>query len=147
MESEAPRTRIDVAIRLALMDRLEPIRIFREGVADVVVALHDGGDRREFRRAAVVEGVGVDGEQRADPIERADRHRSGDDCGNVAVQRCNAGGDRTPLESAVGSIGLHRWTEMSWTNSARFLRFDGTSKSSATLANWMDRIGDLRQVR
>jgi len=73
MESKTPGTRIDVAIRLALMDRLEPIRIFREGVADVVVALHDGGDRREFRRATMVECVGVDGEQRADPIERGDR--------------------------------------------------------------------------
>jgi ABC transporter substrate binding protein len=80
---------------------LELMRSGRERVADVVVATHDGGDRRELRRAAVVEGVGVDGEQRTDPIERADRHRSGHDRGNVAVQHRQAGGDGTPLGAVL----------------------------------------------
>jgi hypothetical protein len=69
VESQAPGTRIDVAVRLALMDRFEPIRVGGEGFADGVVVLGDGGDRRELGRAAVVEGVGVNGEQRTDPIE------------------------------------------------------------------------------
>src|SRR5450755_2528072 len=83
------------------MDRLELMRSGRERVADVVVATHDGGDRRELRRAAVVEGVGVDGEQRADPVERADRYRTGHDRGNVAVERRDGGGDGTPLGASL----------------------------------------------
>src|SRR6267142_1607315 len=97
METLAPGTRIDIAVRLALVHRLEPMRSGRERVADVVVMACDCGDRRELRRAAVVECIGVDGEQRTDPVERADRHGPGHDCGNVSIQRRNAGGDRTPL--------------------------------------------------
>src|SRR5260370_19051560 len=77
VESQAPGTRIDVAVRLAPMDRFEPLRVAGEGVADGVVVLHDGGDRRDFPGAAVVEGVGIDGEQRTDPIEWPNRHRPG----------------------------------------------------------------------
>jgi hypothetical protein len=69
----------------------------REDVADVVVVPHGGGDRRELRGAGVVECIGVDGEQRTDPVERADRYRPGHDRDNVAVQRRDAGGERTPL--------------------------------------------------
>jgi hypothetical protein len=54
VESQAPGTRIDVAVRLALMVRFEPIRVGGEGFADGVVVLRDGGDRRELGRAAVV---------------------------------------------------------------------------------------------
>src|SRR5229473_5001863 len=43
-----------------------------------------------------LKGVGIDGEQRTDPIEWADRHRPGHDRGNVAVERRHAGGDGTP---------------------------------------------------
>jgi hypothetical protein len=39
VESQAPGTRIDVAVRLALMDRFEPIRVGGEGFADGVVVL------------------------------------------------------------------------------------------------------------
>jgi hypothetical protein len=63
--------------------RLEPIRGGREDVADVVVAQCDGGDRREFRGAPVIECIGIDGEQRTYPLERADRHRPGHDRGDI----------------------------------------------------------------
>ena len=49
----------------------------------------------------MVEGVGVDGEQRADPVERADRYRTGHDRGNIAVERRDAGGDGTPLGASL----------------------------------------------
>jgi hypothetical protein len=39
VESQAPGTRIDVAVRLALMDRFEPIRVGGDGFADGVVVL------------------------------------------------------------------------------------------------------------
>src|SRR5258707_14977291 len=85
VESHTPGTRIDVAVRLALMDRFEPIRVGGEGFADSVVVLRGGGDRGELRRAAVVEGVGVDCEQRTDPVERTDTHRPGNDrCNNAS---------------------------------------------------------------
>src|SRR5215831_12246668 len=101
MEALAPRSRVDVAVRLAAVHRREAMWRGRKNVADLVVALHDGGDRRELRRAAVVEGVGVDGEQRADPVGWADRHWSGDDCSDVTVQHRDAGGDRTPLGASL----------------------------------------------
>ena len=59
MEALAPRSRVDVAIRLAAVHRREAMWRGRKNVADLVVALHDGGDRRELRRADVVEGVDV----------------------------------------------------------------------------------------
>lgn len=70
--------------------------------------LRDGGDRRELGRGAVVEGVGVNGKQRTDPIERADRYRPGHDRGNVTVQHRHAGGDGTPLGAVLQpSLELH----------------------------------------
>jgi hypothetical protein len=50
----------DIAVRLALMDRFEPIRVGGEGFADGVLVLRDGGDRRELGRAAVVETLASD---------------------------------------------------------------------------------------
>ena len=97
VKAVAPGADVHPAAGFGSEDRLEQQRCHRERVADVVVATHDGGDRRELRRAAVVEGVGVDGEQRADPIKRADRHRSGHDRGNVAVERRDAGGNGMPI--------------------------------------------------
>src|SRR5664279_3284556 len=97
MEALAPRPRIDVSIWFAAMDRREPVWRGREGIADVVVAHCDGRNCGELRSAAVVECVGVDGEQRTDPVERADRHRSGHDRGNIAVEHGKTGGCRMPL--------------------------------------------------
>jgi len=50
----------DIAVRLARMDRFEPIRVGGEGFADGVLVLRDGGDRRELGRAAVVETLASD---------------------------------------------------------------------------------------
>jgi hypothetical protein len=60
-------------------------------VSDLIKALP--GERPGF------ENMNAAAERRAPgrPVERADRHWSSDDCGNVAVQRCNSGDDRTPL--------------------------------------------------
>jgi hypothetical protein len=93
-----PRTRDarDITVRLAPAHRLESVRSGRERFADVVVKTCDGGDRRELRRAAMVECIRIDGEQRIDPVERADRHGVGYDCGDVSVQHCDAGDGRTP---------------------------------------------------
>src|SRR3981189_494686 len=96
METLAPRSRVDIAVRLAAVQWREPMWRGRKNVADRVVALREGGDRGDLGRAAVVEGVGVDGEQRTDPIERADRHWPGHDRGNVAIQHRQAGGGRGP---------------------------------------------------
>ena len=57
-----PRPRIHVAIRLAAMDRREPIWRGGKNITDVVVAQCDGRNRGELRRAAMVERIGVDGE-------------------------------------------------------------------------------------
>lgn len=102
--------RIDVAIGVAPVYRLEPIGGGREGVADVVVAQRDGGDRGELRRAAMVESVGFDREQRADPIERAHRHRSGDDRGGIGVEHGNAAGGRMAIDASLEpSLKLRKW--------------------------------------
>src|ERR1700675_843186 len=101
MESLTPRTRVDITVRLATMRGREPIRRGRKDVADVVVALHDSGDRCELCRAAVVEGVSVDSEQRTNPVERAERYGSGHDSGNIAVEHGEAGGDRTSLGASL----------------------------------------------
>ena len=54
MESLAPRPRINVTIRLAAMDRREPMWCGGKNVTDVVVAQRDGRNRGELRRAAMV---------------------------------------------------------------------------------------------
>src|SRR6516164_239916 len=86
MESLAPRPRVNVAIRLAAMDRRKPMWCGGKNVTDVVVAQRDGRNRGELRPAAMVECVGVDGEQRADPVERTHRYRPGHDRGDIAVE-------------------------------------------------------------
>src|SRR4029079_3064150 len=60
MESLAPRPRINVTIRLAAMDRREPMWCGGKNVTDVVVAQRDGRNRGELRRAAMVKRIGVD---------------------------------------------------------------------------------------
>jgi hypothetical protein len=97
MKSLAPGTRVDIAVRFAPVHWLEPMRSGRERIADVIVVTRDGGDRRELQGAAMIECIGVDGEQRTYPVERADRHRPGDDCGDVSVQHRDAGGGRMPF--------------------------------------------------
>src|SRR5260370_16735484 len=57
VESQAPGTRIDVAVRLALMVRFEPIRVGGGGFANGVVVLPDGGDRRELARPPLVDAA------------------------------------------------------------------------------------------
>ena len=101
VESSAPRTRIDLAIGLAPMHWLEPIRGGRQNATDVVVAPRDGADRRELRGAAVIEGIGIDGEQRTDPVEWVNRHRPGHDRSDVAIQHRDAGGDRMPVGAVL----------------------------------------------
>jgi hypothetical protein len=66
MESLAPEARVDTAVRLVPVHRLEPMRSGRERVADVVVVACVGGDRRELRRTAMIECIGVDSEQRTE---------------------------------------------------------------------------------
>src|SRR5262249_49243317 len=88
--------RVGIAVRLAPVQRLEPMRSGREGVADVVMVTCDGGDRRKLGRAAMIESIGVDGEQRTDPVEQADRHGPGNDCSKVSVPHRNAGGNGPP---------------------------------------------------
>lgn len=63
IESLAPGSRIDVAIGFAPVHRLELAGRGRKDLADLVVAQRDGGDRCELRSAAVVESIGIDGEQ------------------------------------------------------------------------------------
>jgi hypothetical protein len=50
------------------------------------VAPRDGADRRELRGAAVIEGIGIDGEQRTDPVEWVNRHRPGHDRSDEPIQ-------------------------------------------------------------
>ena len=99
IEPPAPASRIDVAIGFAPVHRLELAGRGREDLADLVVAQRDGGDRGELRGAAVVEGIGIDGEQRAGPVERADRNRSDHDRGDVAVEHGETGGGRVPIDT------------------------------------------------
>ncbi|MDH2348916.1 hypothetical protein QCM79_42200 [Bradyrhizobium sp. SSUT77] len=51
------------------------------------MAQRDGGERRELRGVAVVESIGIDGEQRTEPVERTHRHRSGHDRGDITVEQ------------------------------------------------------------
>src|SRR3974390_1889328 len=101
IEALAPWTCVDITIRLAAMDRREPMWRNRKNVADLVVALHERRDRRKFRRAAVVESIGIDGEQQANPVERAHRHWSGYDRGDVAVEHGDAGGGRMAIDASL----------------------------------------------
>jgi hypothetical protein len=101
VESSAPGTWVDIAIELAPVHRLEPIRAGREDATDIIVTPRDGTDRRELRGAAAIEGIGIDGEQRTDPVGQVNRHRPGDDRGDVAVQHRKAGGDRTPVSAVL----------------------------------------------
>ena len=101
VETPAPGTRIDVAIGLTPVHWRELVRRGRKGLADLVMAQCDGGDRRELRRVAVVERIGINGEQRADPVERTHRHRSGHDRGDVTVEHGIAGGGRMPVEARL----------------------------------------------
>src|SRR5438445_12856248 len=93
MESLAPRPRVNVALRLAAMDRREPMWCGGKNVADVVMAQRDGGDRGELRGAAVVESIGIDGEQRTDPVERTHRQRPGHVRGDIAVEHGKTRGE------------------------------------------------------
>jgi hypothetical protein len=45
-----------------------------------------GRNRRELGRAAMIEGVDLDAEQRADPLRRIHRHRSSYNRGHEAVE-------------------------------------------------------------
>jgi hypothetical protein len=45
----------------------------------------DGGDRRELRGAAMVEGIRTDGEQRTNPFARVKRYGAYHDRGDIAV--------------------------------------------------------------
>jgi hypothetical protein len=93
--------RIDFAIGLAPMHWLEPIRGGRQNATDVVVAPRDSADRRKLRGAAVIEGIGIDGEQRTDPVAWVNRHRPGHDRSDVAIQHRDAGGDRMPVGAVL----------------------------------------------
>src|SRR5258708_31384473 len=101
MESLAPRPRINVAIRLAAMDRRKPTWCSGKNITDVVVAQRDGRNRGELRRAAMVECVGVDGEKRTDPVEWTHRHRPGHDRGDVAVEHGKTPGEGMLLGASV----------------------------------------------
>jgi hypothetical protein len=91
VKSLAPRARIDLAVRLAPVNRFEPTGRRREDVADVVVTHCDGGDRRELRGATMVERMRVDGEQRTNPFAWVKRYGAYDDRGDIAVEHGEIG--------------------------------------------------------
>ncbi|MCA6104064.1 hypothetical protein J6525_37455 [Bradyrhizobium sp. WSM 4400] len=72
-----------------------------------------GAARRPISRPTpacrMVESDGIDREQRADPVERAHRHRSGYDRGGIAVEHGNAGGGRMPIDASLEPLlELHK---------------------------------------
>ncbi|MFK4677514.1 hypothetical protein [Bradyrhizobium diazoefficiens] len=74
------------------------------------MAQRDGRYGCKLRGAAVVEGIGIDGEQRADSVEWAHRHRSGHDCGDVAVEHGEIGGGRMLIDASLQpSLEFRKW--------------------------------------
>lgn len=79
MEAQAPRSCADVAVRFAAAQRREPAveRTLLISLWRCTAEIAACSRCRRRRR---------DGERRTTPIERADRHWSGHDRGNVAAQ-------------------------------------------------------------
>lgn len=103
VEAHAPGLRVDFAVPRSHEQRLKAFRPRRQRLTDRVVPDQRGGDRRELL-GVVIEGVGIDAEERAHPFLGRHRDRPANDRGHRAIEHGERRRLRMPKRRRPGAL-------------------------------------------